>query len=285
MLHRNSIIAALAGATALAAMPAAAQDTGDRATHFNGFYVGAGGGYDMQQKNRNQTLQFDTDRNGSFDNSVPLTSAGGNAFAPGFCSGFATSTSPSTGCSGDQDAGEFFGRVGYDRRMGNFVVGGVLEAGKTYAKDYTSGFSNTGTATDAYTLERGVNWSGSARLRAGYTPNGGILFYATGGGIYANMKHRLYTSNTANSFTSNGKDSAWGYQVGGGIEAMVTRHVSIGMEYLYTDLNDDKSYWQVGAGSAPATSPFLLNGGGTNMRQGDQSFNYHAVRGSIAYRF
>ncbi|HEX7854256.1 MAG TPA: outer membrane beta-barrel protein [Sphingobium sp.] len=280
MQHKYSIIAALTAATAFTAVPAAA-DTGDRDTHFNGFYIGAGGGYDMQKNHRGQSVEFDTDRNGSFDNTVP-TAAGGNAFAPGFCAGFARSTSPADGCSGDQDGGEFFGKVGYDRRMGNFVIGGVLEAGKTYAKDYTTAFSST---PAFYTLERGVDWTGSARLRAGYTPNGGILFYATGGGIYANMRHRLYTSNTANSFASNGKDGAWGYQVGGGIEAMVTRHISIGMEYLYTDINDDKSFYAVGAGTAPATNPFLLTSGGTNMRMSDQSFNYHAVRGSVNYRF
>ncbi|MFT3964354.1 MAG: outer membrane beta-barrel protein [Sphingobium sp.] len=285
MLHKNTIMAALAAATAMTALPAAAQDTGDRATHFNGFYIGAGGGYDMQNNHRGQSVGFDTDRNGTFNDTVPLTVAGGNAFVPGFCPGFATSTTPASGCTGDQDAGEFFGKIGYDRRMGNFVVGAVLEGGKTYAKDYTTAFSNTGTATNFYTLERGVDWSASARLRAGYTPNGGMLFYATGGGIYANMKNRLYTSNTANSFAFNGKDDAWGYQVGGGIEEMVAKNISIGMEYLYTDINDDKSYFSAGQGSAPATNPFVLTSGGTNFRQNDQSFNYHAVRGSVNFRF
>ncbi|HEX7872706.1 MAG TPA: outer membrane beta-barrel protein [Sphingobium sp.] len=286
MLHKNAILAMLATATAAIAVPASA-DTGDRATHFNGFYIGAGGGFDMQNANNGQSVVFDTDRNGTYDNTVPLVAGAGNAFAPGFCPGRATSTTPATGCRGDKDAGEFFGKVGYDRRMGNFVIGGVLEGGKTYAKDFVSAFSqtNAGATTNFYTLERGVDWSGSARLRAGYTPNGGVLFYVTGGGTYAKMKNRFYTSNGANSFAQSGKNHAWGYQAGGGIEAMVTSKVSIGLEYLYTDIDDDKSYIAVGQGSALPTHPFVQTSGGTNLRGSDQSFNYHAVRGSVNFRF
>ncbi|MET0365516.1 MAG: outer membrane beta-barrel protein [Sphingobium sp.] len=286
MLHKNAILAMLATATAVIAVPAAA-DTGDRATHFNGFYIGAGGGFDMQSNDSNRVVEFDTNRDGSYGDTVPLVAGAGNAFSNGFCSGLATSTTPATGCKGDKDAGEFFGKVGYDSRMGNFVVGAVLEGGKTYAKDYTSAFSltNAGLTTNSYTLERGIDWTGSARLRAGYTPNGGILFYVTGGGTYAKMKNRFYTSNTANTFAVSGKNHAWGYQAGGGIEAMVAKNISIGMEYLYTDINDDKSYVAVGQGSAPVTHPFIQTSGGTNLRSADQSFNYHAVRGSVNFRF
>jgi outer membrane immunogenic protein len=263
---------AVAFAAILSATPVNAQSTGDRSQHFNGLYIGAGGGFDAQPNHRGQRAVFDTDRNGSYDN-VVLTGAGSNAFAPGFCPGRATSTGPATGCQGDQDKGEFFGRVGFDRRMGNFVVGALIEGSKTYARDYTTAFSST---PHFYTFERGVDWMAAARLRAGFTPAGGILFYGTGGGVYANMKNRFYTSNTTSTFAVNGKDSAWGYQAGGGIEAMVARHISVGMEYLYTDINDDKSFVTAAGG------PF---GTGTNMRPTDQSFNYHAVRGSVNFRF
>lgn len=276
MPHSTPLMSAFALAAALVAMPAAAQDAGDRATHFNGFYIGAGGGFDAQPNHGNQRVEFDTDRNGSFDNNV-LTGTGANAFAPGFCAGRARFVTPDAGCDGDRDEGEFFGRVGYDRRMGNFVVGAVLEAGKTYARDFTTAFSST---PHYYTFDRGVNWMGAARLRAGYTPNGGVLFYGTGGGVYANMKHRFYTSNTTSTFTLNDQNDAWGYQVGGGIEAMVTKHISVGMEYLYTDIDDDKSFVTA---VTPTGAPFGT--AGTNMRPTDQSFNYHALRGSVAFRF
>lgn len=276
MLNKSFLMAATALAATLATAPAFAQDAEERATHFNGFYIGAGGGFNAQPSDNGQSVEFDTDRNGSYGD-VVRTGTGTDAFAPGFCSGQATSRTPATGCTSDKDGGEFFGRVGYDRRMGNFVVGAVLEAGKTYARDYTTAFSST---PHFYTFERGVDWTGSARLRAGFTPNGGILFYGTGGGIYANMKNRFTTSNGTSTFAVNGKDDAWGYQVGGGIEAMVTKKISIGMEYLYTDINADKSYVTA---VTPAGIPFGT--GGTDMRPTDQSFNYHAIRGSVNFHF
>ena len=41
----------------------------------------------------------------------------------------------------------------------------------------------------------------------------------------------------------------------------------------------------VGAGSAPDTNPFLLNGGGTDIRRSDPHFRTHSVRGTLSYRF
>ncbi|MCE7797679.1 outer membrane beta-barrel protein [Sphingobium sufflavum] len=284
MQRKTTIMAALATATMLAAAPAMAQDTGERATHFNGFYIGAGGGYDVQSTG-DGTVEFDTDRNGNYDNTV-LNAGGGNAFAPGFCDGFPRSNTPSNpppGCKGDKDRGEYFGRIGYDRRMGNFVLGAVLEGGKTDAVDRTTAFSGT---PHNYSFTRGVDWMAAARLRAGYTPNGGILFYATGGGVYANMKHGFFTTNTTSTFTQQGSDDAWGYQAGGGIEAMVTKQISIGLEYLYTDINDDKTFVTAVTPASianPTGVPFGT--GGTNLRPRDQSFNYHAIRGTVNFRF
>lgn len=283
MQRKKNIMAMLATATVLTAAPALAQDTGDRANHFNGFYVGVGGGYNMQSADNRSDVVFDSDRNGSFDNTV-LTGGGANAFAPlagnpAFCSGVPVNNSRTAdaGCKGDKDRGEYFARVGYDRRMGNFVLGAVIEGGKTDSVDRTTAYSTT---PHNYVFSRGVDWTAAARLRAGYTPNGGVLFYATGGGIYAKMDHGFSTTNTTSTFVQNGEDNAWGYQAGGGIEAMVTQHISIGLEYLYTDIDDDK--YSVTA-TTPAGAPFLASG--TNMRPRDQSFNYHAVRGTVAFRF
>ncbi|MET0241483.1 MAG: outer membrane beta-barrel protein [Sphingobium sp.] len=277
MLRKTMIRAALVvTASALATMPALAQDQSERDTHFNGLYIGAGGGYSMQPNDSGSTVAFDTDGNGSFDNTVVVPGTTNNAFAPGFCSGYplnGTPSNPPSGCKGDKDRAEYFGRVGYDRRMGNFVLGAVIEGGKSDAVDRTTAFSGT---PHYYTFSRGIDWQASARLRAGYTPNGGILFYVTGGGTYANMDHAFVTSNRASSFVQNDKDDAWGYQAGGGIEAMVLKNVSIGMEYLYTDL-DDKKYFVTATGG-----PF---GAGTNMRPADQGFNFHAVRGTVNFRF
>ena len=73
-------------ATALAS-PALAQDSGD----WTGFYIGGHVGYAFQPNDDDETILFDTDLDGNFGDTV-RTSAGANAFSPGFCGGAATAT-------------------------------------------------------------------------------------------------------------------------------------------------------------------------------------------------
>jgi len=162
------------------------------------------------------------------------------------------------------------------------VLGAVVEGGHSVARDSVSGFSTT---PASYTMSREADYQANARLRAGYTPGGGALFYVTGGGAYARLDNKFATSNTVNSFADNGKTNAWGYAVGGGAEVMVTNNIGLGLEYLYTDVKDKDYVVNVGAGTAPATNPFLLNGGGTDIRRSDPNFRTHSVRGTLSYRF
>lgn len=274
----------VASAATMLAVPAMAQDSGstarDRSQDFNGPYVSVGGGATLQGSDRGETLVFDTDRDGTYGDQV-TTSTGADAFSPGFCNGAATGTA-NVGCRNDKDGPEFFGRLGLDKRMGNFVVGALIEGGHSVARDSVSGFSTT---PASYTMSREADWQASARLRAGYTPGGGALFYVTGGPAYARLDNRFTTTNTANSFADNGKTNAWGYAAGGGAEVMVTNNIAVGLEYLYTDVKDNDYVVNVGAGSAPATNPFLLNGGGTNIQRSDPHFRTHSVRGTLSFRF
>lgn len=271
--------AALLAATAASvlAVPAFAQDNRDPSQDFNGPYISIGGGATLQGNDRGETLVFDTDRDGTYGDTVGVT----DAFSPGFCNGAATSTA-NIGCRNDKDGPEYFGRLGYDKRMGNFVLGAVIEGGRSAARDSVTGFSTT---PANYTMSREADYQANARLRAGYTPGGGALFYVTGGGAYARLDNKFTTTNGANSFADNGKTNAWGYTVGGGAELMVTNNIGIGLEYLYTDVKDNDYVVNVGPGTAPATNPFLLNGGGTDIRRSDPNFRTHSVRGTLSYRF
>jgi outer membrane immunogenic protein len=113
-----------------------------------------------------------------------------------------------------------------------------------------------------------------------------MLLYATGGGSYARINHTFTTTNTANAFTTNNDDDMrFGYQVGGGAEIMLTDHISLGLEYLYNNYKDDKFFVGIGPGTAPATNPFLLNGGGTNLRPSDTRFDFHSLRGTLSFQF
>ena len=270
-----------ASAATMLAVPALAQDNRDPSGDFNGPYISIGGGGTLQGSDRGETLVFDTDLDGGYGDTV-RTVGGDDAFGPGFCNGAATGTA-NIGCRNDKDGAEYFARLGYDRRMGNFVLGAVIEGGRSEARDSVSGFSTT---PASYTMSREVDWQAGARLRAGYTPGGGALFYATGGGAYARLDNKFATTNGVNSFADNGKTNGWGYSVGGGAEIMVTNNIGIGLEYLYTDLKDKDYTVNVGAGTADAaTNPFLQAGAGTDIRRSDPHFRTHSVRGTLSYRF
>lgn len=276
---RKSFLTLAVLATSTAAIPAIAQDS--RADHFDGPYVSIIGDHSMQESDGDETLLFDTDRDGDYDDTV-RTVTGADAFSPGFCGAPANGNNAGAGCSNDTDDFGVYGRVGMDKRYGNFVVGALIEGGKSWASDSATGFSTT---PASYTFNRETEYEAAVRLRAGYTPGGGVLFYATGGGAYARMDNSFTTTNGANSFTDNGKTNAWGWQAGGGAEVMVGDKMSIGLEYLYTSLSDDDYVVEVGQGTAPATNPFLLNGGGTNMIRSDEDFDRHAVRLTTSLRF
>ena len=268
-------------AASLFAVPAIAQDNRDASQDFDGPYISIGGGASLQGSDRGESLIFDTDQDGTYGDQV-TTVGDTDAFGPGFCNGAATGTA-NVGCRNDKDGPEYFGRLGYDKRMGNFVLGAVIEGGHSVARDSVSGFSTT---PASYTISREADYQANARLRAGYTPGGGALFYVTGGGAYARLDNKFTTTNAANSFDDNGKTNGWGYTVGGGAEVMVTNNIGLGLEYLYTDVKDKDYVVNVGAGTAdPATNPFLLNGGGTDIRRSDPNFQTHSVRGTLSYRF
>lgn len=281
-MHARSTMTAIAFGLATAlALPAAAQD---RDTHFGGPYIEGFAGLAARGNDNGSTLVFDNDGDGRYDDTVN-TAAGANAFSPGFCDSQALGPRPSNGCKSDEDNIEYGARIGYDRRMSNnFVVGGLIEASKNQAIDSTSGFSTT---PASYALQREMKYNVSARLRAGYTPGGGALFYVTGGGGFAKINHRFFTTNTANSFDENrdGK-MVWGWQAGGGGEIMVTDQISLGVEYLYNRYKDNKYNVAVGRGTAPANNPFLIGGAGsTNMKVSNDDFDFHSLRATVGFHF
>ena len=156
--------------------------------------------------------------------------------------------------------------------MGNIVLGAVVEGGRSVARDSVSGFSTT---PASYTMSREADYQANARLRAGYTPGGGALFYVTGGGAYARLDNKFTTTNGANSFADNGKTNGWGYAVGGGAELMVTNNIGLGLEYLYTDLG---SFQQTAFGVG---TPVGFTAAGTQ----NTPISWHTVRVGVNWHF
>lgn len=265
-------------AIASIAAPAFAQEAD---AEFSGPYVGVSAGQ-TSVKNRTSVdpVQFDTNRDGTYGDPV-LTSTSANAFAPGFCAGQASGNAPTT-CDKDKKGVQYSARVGYDVQSGSTVFGALVEFDKSEASDFSSAYSST---PAGYHFARDLDYSVSARVRAGFTPAPKLLVYGTGGGSYARINHSFSTTNTANSFTpTNDDEMVWGWQAGGGAELKLGSALSVGVEYLYNRYNDNKYYVAIGQGTAAPTNPFLLNGGGTNARQ-DSRFAFDTLRATVNLRF
>ena len=278
---KNSVIlAATSVLTAIAFLPAAASAQEAR-DEWSGVYVGGSFGGTVQPNDTGESVLFDTDKNGSFGDTIRNVS-GANAFSTGFCNGAARGATSDAGCRNDRDGIEYFGRVGADSQFGDFVVGIVGEFGHSRASDSVSAFSTT---PASYTLTRKAQYQGGIRGRVGYTP-GTTLFYATGGAAYARLRSNFATTNTANSFTPAGKSDELGYSAGGGVEQKIGRNFSIGLEYLYTSFPKANTTIAVGPGTAGPTNPFLLvNPTGTTFLRSDSDFNTHSMRVTAAFRF
>ena len=281
-----SFVTLTAGLAAALSTPAFAQDTTDVAP-FSGLYAGGSIGFDAQPNDGGSGLLFDRNLDGTFGDTVslaaPQVNGNTNAFAPGFCNGRARSNA-NFNCAKDKDGMSYAARLGFDKQMGNVVVGLVGEFGKPEIRDSVSGFSTT---PAAYVFTRKVKYDASVRARVGYAANT-TLFYATGGPAYAKVRHSFYTiNNNANAFAADGDNDTWGFVAGGGIEQKLGRNFSIGLEYLYNQYKDDDYTVRVSRGTALATNPFVLapNTTGTDIQRSDDKFRWHSVRATAAFRF
>ena len=111
--------------------------------------------------------------------------------------------------------------AGYNWQLGGGVLG--LEA------DIGTGNTKSSTATGYGLLQSEVNAMGSFRARGGILVAPALLVYATAGLAWSNMDLTLNGADVAT-------DTFWGYQVGGGAELMISHHVGLRLEYIYTDL-------------------------------------------------
>ena len=286
-MNRQWLTAAIALVVIGMATPVAAQ--------WNGFYLGGFAGLMLQNGDHDETVTFDTDLDEEFGDTV-RTITGANVFAPGFCAGAATGLTPASECDDDESGFAIGGRAGYDEYFGGVVLGVVGDLSFPEAIDSVSAFSTT---PAFYTFTRDLQWMTGLRGRIG-VGNDHVLAYATGGLALGRIEHVFATSNLVNTFVpSDGdsddtdeeeepepdRDTAWGYQVGGGVEFWISNNVSLSAEYLLTTLYDRDDGVIRAQGPAPAGNPFLLDDRrGTDLRRSDH-FVVHALTVGVVYRF
>jgi outer membrane immunogenic protein len=275
-LSAASLTLLLAGTAA----PAFAQSVYD----WSGPYVGVFGSFVQPDDDANETLVFDRDLDGQFDDTV-VTDTGANAFATGFCGDqFSSLDGPdATPCDRDGSGVEGGVKLGYDWQFGSWVVGAVGELAAVSAEDSVTGFSTT---PAAYSFTRKMEHMAAVRARVGYAAGPGLV-YVTGGPAYGKVHNSFFTTNQTNSFVAlEDEDDADGFQFGGGVEWRLEQNLLFNAEYIYSDLEAGEHVVRAGPGTASADNPFLLgNPLGTDMTRSADSLKLHHFRIGMNVRF
>jgi outer membrane immunogenic protein len=272
--------ASLAVLLAGVASPALAQSAPD----WTGPYIGVYGGALENNEDAGESLIFDRDFDGEFDDTVVLSGTTNSAFSPGSCDGAASAQAAGSGCDVDPTGIEGSIRAGYDMQFGPLVVGLVGELSAVDLEDSVTSFSTT---PAAYVFTRQVEQMAAIRARVGF-PVGPALVYATAGAAKAKVENSFRTTNTANSFVERvNEDDADGYQLGGGVEWRLAPNLSVTGEYLYSNLQPGDYVVRVGPGTAGPTNPFILppNTAGTDMTRSNDGLELHALRIGMNVRF
>ncbi len=233
----------------------------DAPTNWTGFSIGIYGGANFNPASPG-VLQFDQDLDGDFSEPLiaPLLAAFGSNF------------------SGSRESGLTAGAsLGYDVQQGNFVFGGIVDIGLSNYSDSQSAFSST---PAFYTETRDLDFLATARVRAGFLPTENLLAYVHGGVAGGQVKYS-YLSNTPATFSSSGGSNfSIGYQVGAGLEMMVSEGLSVGLEYGYTNLGESNFNTRLSSG------PFVVaNPTGTDSRGSDRVMDFHTLKATVKYRF
>ena len=291
-MTKRYLLAAVATIACLA-QPALAQDSMDdtsgtstRASDdWTGVYIGARAGIANRLGGRNEQIEFDTNLDGTFGDTV-RTSAGANAFSPGFCGGLALSAgrnNTAQDCRPDSEKTEWNLHIGYDYDFGPFVAGIVGEYGRSNVRDSVSAFSTT---PANYVLTRQLRRTLGLRGRLGFDLDG-TMIYGTGGAAYGRVRERLTSTNVANDFTTTeDEDYELGYRYGAGVEHNVGGRFSIGALYLLTNFDFNQANVRVTRGRAPATNPFVItNTGGTDFRRTRDEVRQHSISVVGSLRF
>lgn len=140
--------------------------------------------------------------------------------------------------------------AGYNWQIGSAVLGVETDVG--------TGDMSARTSTAFGTLEHDLSWYGSFRGRAGFLVSPAMLLYGTAGLAWANMDVGFANaSKTSETF--------WGYQLGAGAEWMMSRNLTLRLEYIYTDLDSQR----------------VTHSGLTSTYEPD----FHTVRAGISFKF
>ena len=225
---------------------------------WTGFYIGGNVGYSWGRSSDTSTLT-----NGA--GTVLFTSAAG-ANMDGVIGG---------------------GQIGYNWQVQNWVWGLEADIQASDQKGRRDLLCPTGVCTPPFgviavfpgpavpvALDQKLEWFGTVRGRVGVLATPTVLFYATGGLAYGEVR----TAGTigAGAFGFSNTDTKVGYTVGAGIEGVIGGNWTAKLEYLYVDLGK-------ASGSFLTTIPAL--GGGVLSHNYSSRITDNIVRVGLNYKF
>jgi outer membrane immunogenic protein len=155
----------------------------------------------------------------------------------GFASGNATATATTLFggataiSSGTFNGGVVGGQIGFNYQINSLVLGVEVDGDWSGQSRTNTTLACFGFCTVSETV--GINWFATARARVGYAFDR-VLVYATGGGAAINASDSVNAS--AFGLTVNIasiSSTAFGYVVGGGVEAAIMPNLSARAEYLF----------------------------------------------------
>jgi outer membrane immunogenic protein len=151
-------------------------------------------------------------------------------------------------------------KAGYDWEWEGLVLG--------IAGDWMFGgeLADNDDPAEATYLE--MNHLATLRGRVGFADDRTLL-YATGGLAAAEMEFGALVG--PGSVDDSAAEWTYGWTAGGGIEHAFSDYISVGLEYLYIDLDD--------------TSHFLSDGAGISGTIDQTYDSIHTIRASVNYRF
>jgi outer membrane immunogenic protein len=193
--------------------------------NWNGFYIGANGGYSWQDARPIELLT---------DTILPAPPP----------NNLGQATAASRGTIGDIRAQGWFagGQVGYNWQYGSSVLFGIesdlqysrIEGGKTGV------FTNpNGTIPISGTASFNIDWFGTVRGRVGVMADSWLLF-ATGGLAYGRVGYNLSAIETGGGAlyqtTLSASETKFGYVAGAGVEYAFAPNLILKGEYQYINL-------------------------------------------------
>ena len=134
------------------------------------------------------------------------------------------------------------------------------------------------TGADNSYSETDVDWISTVRLRAGM-PMGDALIYATGGLAFAKVTAGITNFDDENSPTLSESNTHLGYAVGAGFEQRLSDNMTVGIEYLYVNLGEERYDFSSEVGDLDD----LYLPEGVIGADGDLSANL--IRAKISFRF